>query len=130
MAAVMIPIHIHDNCAVAMIQVELSSELLTDFSHRLLDTLNESRTKGAVLDLSGVRMIDRYDRDALTRLFAKCELMGAKVVVCGLRPTVVSSLVSEDLSFGFTEAFHTLDDAIAYLNKSETNEQKEYSGIG
>lgn len=130
MSAVMIPIHIHDNCAVAMIQVELSSELLADFSHRLLHTLNESKTKGVVLDLSGVRMIDRYDREALTRLFAKCELMGAKVVVCGLRPTVVSSLVLEDYTFGFTEAFHTLDDAIAYLNKPEVHEQENYSGMG
>jgi rsbT antagonist protein RsbS len=114
-----IPIHLHNHCAVSMIQFELTEELLYTFSEELMQVLFTSEARGVILDLSAVAMIDRYNMTALNKVLNKCRIMGVEAVVCGLRPAVVSALITSDIDVNELHAFHSLDDAMDYCNKMD-----------
>lgn len=72
-----IPLQVHNRCLIASVQVELSESLLNRFQAELLERIAEEvDTRGVVLDLSGLRMIDLPDFEQLTDIIAKVNLMG------------------------------------------------------
>ena len=88
-----IPLQISNDCLVASVQLELTETVLQQFRDDLLERLESSAATGVILDLSGVLVIDLEDFNALRTTIKMVSLMGAIVVVCGLRPGVVSSLI-------------------------------------
>ena len=112
-----ISIHLHHGCAVAMFQEEISSSLISTFEIDLLAKIETAEILGVIIDLSGVRIIDREDTLLLDKLFRKCRLMGMEVVISGLRPYVVASIVINDLSLNVSKSFHSIDDALNHFMK-------------
>lgn len=110
-----ISIHLHHGCAVAMFQEEISGDLISVFELDLLAKIDMEEVLGVIIDLSGVRIIDGEDTLLLDKLFRKCRLMGTEVVISGLRPSVVASIVINDLSLNVSMCFHSIDDALNYF---------------
>jgi rsbT antagonist protein RsbS len=99
----------------ASINVELQEEGWRRFQQDLLERLHSSAVSGAVLDLSGVEILDSRDFEAIRRVTAMATLMGARTVLSGLRPGVVSSLIEMDVDLDGLEATATPDDAFELL---------------
>jgi PAS domain S-box-containing protein len=59
----------------------------------LLDGVTQRSARTAILDLSGVPTADRYVADALLRLARAVRLIGAEVVVTGIRSEMARALV-------------------------------------
>jgi rsbT co-antagonist protein RsbR len=80
----------------------------------LLDGVNQLGVHTAIMDITGVRTVDSHVAEALVRAARAVGLLGARVVVTGIRPEVARTLVDlgADLQGIVTRA--TLRSAIAY----------------
>lgn len=110
-----IPLQLSQNCIVASIQVDLSEELLRLFREDLLKLLQSSEADGIILDLSGVEIIDAEDWEAIRGTMTMANLMGARSIVAGLRPGVVSALVELEVDVENIDAALNLDEALKLM---------------
>jgi rsbT antagonist protein RsbS len=98
-------------CLVATIQLELDRAVLARFRKDLLARLDATRTRQVILDCSGIEVMDAEDFAALRRTVAMASLMGAKTVLAGLQPGVVSALVDLGADLDGLPTALSLDDA-------------------
>jgi rsbT antagonist protein RsbS len=98
---------------VASIQVDLEDDVLAQFREDLLGRIHETGSNGVILDVSGLEMLDSEEFAALRRIISMTDLMGAKSVLVGLRPGVVSSLIEAGADVDGLEAAVSLDVAFA-----------------
>ena len=124
-----IPLQLSRGCVVASIQVDLSDEVLIAFKDEMLRLLHSSGARGVILDVSGVELMDLEDFNALRRAMSMAELMGARCLLAGLQPGVVSALVDIGLdsrgveaALNLDEAFHLLDERMEPLEDVEPSE--------
>jgi anti-anti-sigma factor len=80
----------------------------------LLEGVGRNRTRVAILDITGVPSVDTETADALIRAAKAVQLLGAEVVLTGIRPEVAQTLVDlgTDLSRIVTRG--SLQSGIAY----------------
>ncbi len=114
-----IPLQLSRDYVVASIQIDLSEEVLKQFRSDLLELLRSSGARGAILDLSGVRIMDSADFEELRRTMAMAAVMGAKPVVCGLQAGVVAALVDLGADIDGIDAARDLDGAFELLDMLE-----------
>ncbi len=110
-----IPLQISQNSVVASIQINLTQELLQELRQDLLEKLHTSRASGVIIDVSGVEIIDGHDFAELRNIIDMVAMMGAKTVISGLKPGVISALVDLDADIDDINAALNLDDAFALI---------------
>ena len=101
--------------AVASIQVDLEPEILQVFQDEFLQFIEDQRSEVVIFDVSGVELMDIDDADALLRILKMASIMGARTMLVGLRPGVVSALVELGFEVGDVETFLTLDQALTVI---------------
>ncbi|NTW03163.1 MAG: GAF domain-containing protein [Oscillochloris sp.] len=74
----------------------LDSVRMAHVSTMLLTAIQRTRSHTALLDLTGIAMIDRATASHLLQLGAMTRLLGAELVLTGIRPEVAQALVSLD----------------------------------
>lgn len=100
---------------VASIQVDLDDAVLAQFREDLLRRLQESGCHGVILDVSGLDTLDAEEFAALRHVITMTRIMGARSVLAGLRPGVVSALIESGIDTdGLTTAVD-LDAAFGLL---------------
>ena len=84
----------------------------------LLNGISECRARVAIIDITGVPVVDTQVANGLIRAAQSVKLLGAQVVLTGIRPEVAQTLVGlgADLSGLITRG--TLQDGIAYVLKN------------
>ena len=110
-----IPLQLSRNCIVASIQVDLTYDVLRRFRVDLLDFLQRSGAQAVILDLSGLEILDLEEFEALKQTMSMASLMGAKSIVAGLRPGVVSALIELNADVEDILAAYNLDDAFSQI---------------
>jgi rsbT co-antagonist protein RsbR len=80
----------------------------------LLGAVTQSRAHVAVLDLTGVDVIDSDTAGHLFRLVQAVALLGADCVLSGISPAVARLFVEQGVDLQRVRAFSTLEDALAY----------------
>jgi anti-anti-sigma regulatory factor len=78
---------------------ELGDDRLRDLTSKLLAAVRVERARAVVVDLTGVPSVDSNAMAMLTRVTSACSLMGARVVISGLMPSVCRSLVTLGVAF-------------------------------
>lgn len=71
-----------------------------DIVRRLLAEVARSQASFVILDLTGVQAIDMRFADGLFKLVRKVELLGARCVLTGIKPSVSETLVEIGADFG------------------------------
>ncbi len=120
-----IPLTVSRGCVVASIQRDLRGAVLQQFRDDLLERLQSSRANGVIIDLSGLSIIDADDFDGIRRTLDMAALMGARTVVVGLRPGVVSALVELDVDTGNFDTLLDLDDGFALFENTDTTDEDD-----
>jgi rsbT co-antagonist protein RsbR len=83
----------------------------------LLHGVSSLRAQIAILDVTGVPEIDRDVADALLGAARSVRLLGAEVVLTGIRPELATTFVDLALDLGDLTTRATLEDGIAYALK-------------
>ena len=87
---------------------------ITHLIEVLLEGVSAARAKVAILDLTGVSSLDIEAADGLLRAARSVRLLGAEVVLTGLRPEVVRTLVALRADFRGMTTCRTLESGIAH----------------
>ncbi|WAS93562.1 STAS domain-containing protein [Nannocystis punicea] len=87
-------------------------------AQRIIDTLlsgiSEARASTAILDITGVAVVDTQVADALLRAARSVRLLGAEVILTGIRPDVAQTLVNLGTNLEGIVTRATLQSGIAF----------------
>lgn len=79
---------------------------------RLLHAIEGSATQHVILDLTAVDVVDTTTADQLLRIVRAVGLLGASVVVTGIRPGVSQTLVSLGVDLGKIKTLRNLEEGL------------------
>ncbi len=82
--------------------------------HSLLSGLAASRGKFAILDITGVPVVDTAVANAILRAAHAARLLGTEVILTGIRPEVAQTLVNIEANLANLTTCGTLQAGIAY----------------
>ncbi|MDZ7346076.1 MAG: STAS domain-containing protein [candidate division KSB1 bacterium] len=80
----------------------------------LLQTIVETGSQIAILDITGVPAVDTLVAQHLLKTVAAARLMGAQCIISGIRPQIAQTMVHLGVAFGDVTTKATLADALAY----------------
>jgi rsbT co-antagonist protein RsbR len=92
----------------------LSGDRATRLMERLLDEIQRTRSGYAILDVTGVDLIDTHTADYLLKVARAVALLGARCIITGIRPAVAQTMVNLDASFSSIVTLATLRDGIKF----------------
>ncbi|TKD03212.1 STAS domain-containing protein [Polyangium fumosum] len=72
----------------------VDSQRAAETMTRLLDAIVQKNARDAIIDLTGVDVIDTSTADHILRLVRAAELLGARCMITGIRPAVAQTMVS------------------------------------
>jgi rsbT co-antagonist protein RsbR len=85
-----------------------------EMTERLLHEITRTRARFALIDLTGVELLDTGTAARFVELARAVELLGAKCVLTGIRPAVAQALVHLDVGFGSLLTTHNLKHGLHY----------------
>ncbi len=93
----------------------ITDAFMTDLRAIVLDYMKKNKIAGLVLDLSGVELLDGHDFENLKRVRDGVELMGAPVVLAGIRPGVAAGLAGLDTDDRWVRPSRSVEAAMEML---------------
>jgi rsbT antagonist protein RsbS len=94
---------------------ELDDKTATVFAGELTERIATERAKGVLIDISRLEIIDSFVARALTELSTMARLLGARVIVAGMRPPVAITLVELGLELTGVETALNAEQGMAAL---------------
>jgi len=85
----------------------------------LLGGIAEHNARVAILDITGVAVVDTAVANALVRAAQAAQLLGARIILTGIRPEVAQTLVGLGMDLHGITTRSTLQSAIAYAVRPE-----------
>jgi rsbT co-antagonist protein RsbR len=107
-------IPISDEITVMPVIGQLDKLRIEQLMTTLLGGIQGRRAHVAILDITGVAKLDTYAADALVRVARAAQLLGAQVVLTGIRPEVAQTLVTNQADLQGIVTRGTLQSGIAY----------------
>jgi rsbT co-antagonist protein RsbR len=81
---------------------------------KLLQTLVDTGSEHAVIDITGVPAVDTQVAQHLLKTVVAARLMGAECVISGIRPQIAHTIVTLGIEFGDIVTKASLADALVY----------------
>lgn len=94
----------------------------------LLGGINQHRAHSAILDVTGVPVIDTAVAAALIRAANAAQMLGARVVLTGIRPDVAQTLVATGSDLRGVVTCRTLEQGIDFAEASERQQRGTAGG--
>lgn len=91
----------------------IDGDRATQIIENLLEAIVYNRAKVAVIDVTGVSVIDTYVAQHLMKTIAAAEMLGARVLITGISPEVAQTLVKLGIDFSTIHACGPLREGIA-----------------
>ena len=110
-------IPITDDVLVMPLIGAVDSRRAHDVLERLLAGMAELRARAVIVDITGVNVVDTQVADALLRAAQAIRLLGARVVLTGIRPEVAQTLVGLGVDLRHIVTLSTLQAGIAYISQ-------------
>jgi len=97
------------------LQGELTDDLADELTAEVLDRIYRDGASGIVIDITGLWMVDSHLCSVLTQLSASAQLLGAKTVICGLKPEIALTLETMGVELGSIDTALNLEAALNSL---------------
>ncbi len=105
----------HDVIAVPIIAA-VTPERIRELSPRLLRAISDRRAAVVIFDLTGATAPDHHGATHLLKLFTAIKLLGAKVLVTGVRPELARTFAQQDTALTNIPVLRSLEDALASVH--------------
>jgi rsbT antagonist protein RsbS len=101
---------------IASIQSPLSDGEVSELQRRLLEMVIQHRSRGVVIDVEAMDIIDTYSARSFELVAQTTKLRGAETVIVGIQPHVAYAMVRFGLSLEDVHTALNLDEGIELLN--------------
>jgi rsbT antagonist protein RsbS len=131
-AATTVPILRLGDTLVTGLLSELDDTTAMALADELTARIVDDRARGVLLDISRVEIIDSFVARALMELSTMAQLLGARVIVAGMRPPVAITLVELGIELAGVETALNAEAGMAALGWRQTRQgaRPEPSGAG
>ncbi|MDW8214956.1 MAG: HAMP domain-containing protein, partial [Roseiflexaceae bacterium] len=102
----------------------IDTERLADIQDRALHALQRSRARYLLVDITGVPVVDSQVAQGLIAIASMCRLLGAEMVLIGIRPEVAQTIVGLGLNLS---SLHTAVDLQTVLRDLAL--RRDYHGV-
>lgn len=102
---------------IASIQSDLSDTEVNELRHELTDLIGKSRSRGLVIDVAALDVIDSFVTRALRAIILSARMRGAHAVIVGISPDVAIAMVQFRLNLEPLRVALDLDEATALLDR-------------
>ena len=92
----------------------VDSERASELTETMLEAIIDERAHFAIIDLTGVEVVDTSSAQHLVQLFRSAKLVGAEGVLCGLRPAVAQTIIMLGSDLGVVRTMRTMQQALEY----------------
>jgi rsbT co-antagonist protein RsbR len=92
----------------------MDSERTQMIMENLLQTIVDTGSGVAIVDITGVPTVDTLVAQHLLKTVTAAKLMGAQCIICGIRPQIAQAMVHLGVAFGDVVTKATLADALAH----------------
>ena len=86
----------------------------TEMTESLLSAIIAERARFAIVDLTGVEVVDTATAQHLVQLLRAAALVGAEGIVCGVRPAVAQTIISLGGEIGEARMMRTMHQALQH----------------
>ena len=97
------------------LQGEMTDGLSRNLMSEVLSRVHRHGSSGLVIDITGLWMIDSHLCSVLSQLSTAASLMGARSVICGMKPEIALTLETMGVEFGSITAALDLEGALRLL---------------
>jgi rsbT antagonist protein RsbS len=102
---------------IASILSDLSDTEVLELRHELAQMVGRHRSRGIVIDVAALDVIDSFVARALRSIVLTARLRGADTVIVGIQPDVAIAMVQFRLNLEPLRVALDLDEAIALLDR-------------
>jgi rsbT antagonist protein RsbS len=100
---------------IVSIHAALDDEQLTRLQRDLLDRLGRNRSRGILIDVAALDVVDSFAARTLRDLAYMARLRGARTVVVGITPEVAMALVRLAVDLPLAETALDLEEGLEWL---------------
>lgn len=111
-----VPILKQRDYLIAMIQAVLTDEDLIRLRTRLVEQVGLHRSKGVILDVTGLDVMDSFSVRTLHDIAYMIRLRGAETVIVGIQPDVAFAMVQQGLRLQGIATALDLEEGVSYLD--------------
>lgn len=112
-----VPILKQGRYLIATIQAALSDEDLLQLRRALLDRVIQFRSRGVVVDVTALDVMDSFATRTLRDITYMIRLRGADTVIVGIQPEVAFAMVQLGLTLEGVATALDLEEGLAYLEQ-------------
>ncbi|AKU93445.1 RsbR, positive regulator of sigma-B [Labilithrix luteola] len=102
----------------------VDSQRTSEMMDSLLAAIAARQAQYAIVDLTGVEVIDTMTADHLIKLFRAAQLLGTEGVLCGMRPAVAQTVVALGVDLTAVRTMRSLREALLWCIR-EQHERSE-----
>lgn len=113
------------NYLIASIQSDLSDREVVELRRELSDLVGKHRSRGIVIDVAALDVIDSFVTRALNTIVLTAKLRGAETVIVGIHPDVAVAMVQFRLNLKPLRVALDVDAATALLDHLTRGEAKD-----
>ncbi len=88
-----IPILKLGDILLSTIQIDLTDQDALVFQDDLLTNVKETNAEGVIIDITGLDVVDSFMARVINDTANMAHILGAEVVLCGMRPDVALALI-------------------------------------
>lgn len=111
-----VPVLKQDECLIATVQSALTDADLLTLRDELAEKVGKYRTRGVILDVGLLDVIDSFAARTLRGIAHAVRLRGAETVIVGIHPDVAFSMVQLGLTMEGVETALDLDEGLLLLD--------------
>ncbi|MEU9234058.1 STAS domain-containing protein [Streptomyces subrutilus] len=104
---------------------ELDDKTAVAFAEELTERISADHAHGVLIDISRLEIIDSFVARTLMELTSMARLLGARVIVAGMRPTVAITLVELGLGLDGVETALNAEQGMAALGWHQSEKPPE-----
>ncbi len=94
----------------------------------LLESIVREQARYAIVDLTGVEVVDTSTADHLIQLFRAARVLGVEGILCGIRPAVAQTVVALGLELGSVRTMRSLRDALKWCIRARGDDRAVAGG--
>ncbi|MGB3223396.1 MAG: STAS domain-containing protein [Desulforhopalus sp.] len=123
-----VPILKQGDFLIASIQGALTDSDLTSLQENLVLAVRKNRSKGVVIDVTVLDVMDSFAARTLRSISLMTRLMGANLVIVGIQPEVAFAMVQLGLKLEGTMTGLDLESGIAMLKAVDQKQERGRNG--
>jgi rsbT co-antagonist protein RsbR len=105
----------------------VDSQRTAEMMSALLEAIQREQARYAIVDLTGVELVDTSTADHLIKLFKAARVLGVEGVLCGIRPAVAQTVVALGMDLSEVRTTRTLQDGLRWCLSRRANQKSGFA---